>query len=147
VALSQFAPELSLAISAGSATQIVQLGQELLANPQRMAALNQSIADALGQPVQNMAGMVQDVISSALPTAHAEGGTPDPTMGAAGTLKTAQSTLSSSTTSSSSADVTIHPGAFQVVVNGNADSVTVTQLQRCLQDWNDELLHQVRGRR
>jgi phage-related protein len=146
-ALSQFAPELSQAISAGAATQIVAAGTALLSNPQRMAALNTSIADALGQPVTDMATRVQDVISSALPTARAEGGTVDPTMGAAGTLKSAQSTVSSSSTVSHTTPVTIHPGAFQVNVSGNADSVTVSQLQRCLKDWNDELLHQVRGRR
>jgi hypothetical protein len=94
-----------------------------------------------------MATRVQDVISSALPTATAEGGTIDPTMGAAGTLKSAQSTVSGSSTVSHTTPVTIHPGAFQVTVNGNADSVTISQLQRCLKDWNDELLHQVRGRR
>jgi phage-related protein len=146
-ALSQFAPELSQAISAGAATQIVTAGTALLSSPQRMAALNQSIADALGQPVTDMATRVQDVISSALPTATAEGGTIDPTMGAAGTLKSAQSTVSGSSTVSHTTPVTIHPGAFQVTVNGNADSVTISQLQRCLKDWNDELLHQVRGRR
>jgi phage-related protein len=146
-ALSQFAPELSQAISAGAATQIVTAGTALLSSPQRMAALNQSIADALGQPVTDMATRVQDVISSALPTATAEGGTIDPTMGAAGTLKSAQSTVSGSSTVSHTTPVTIHPGAFQVTVNGNADSVTISQLQRCLKDWTDELLHQVRGRR
>jgi phage-related protein len=147
VALSQFAPELSQAISAGAATQIVAAGTALLSSPERMAALNASIADALGEPVASMATRVQDVISSALPTARAEGGTVDPTMGAAGTLKSAQSTVSSSSTVSHTTPVNIHPGAFQVNVNGNADSVTVSQLQRCLKDWNDELLHQVRGRR
>ena len=54
--------------------------------------------------------------------------------------------LKSSATSTSN-PVTIHPGAFQVNVAGNADSVTVAQLQQSLRDWNDELLHQVRGRR
>lgn len=49
--------------------------------------------------------------------------------------------------SAGSGDVNIHEGAFQVTINGNADSVTVAQLQQTLTDWNNELVYQLRGRR
>jgi len=59
-------------------------------------------------------------------------------------LRAAQSTVK--TTTATAPVMTIADGAFQVTIEGNADSVTVDQLRNTLVAWSDDILHQYEGR-
>jgi hypothetical protein len=62
-------------------------------------------------------------------------------------ITVSQQTIERLRTGSSRPAVTFHDGAFKITINGDADAVTINELQRVLRDWSDEIIHEFEGRR
>jgi len=67
-AFTRLAPELSMALKAGSRTDIVSAGQQVLANDQRLAAIAADISQQIGAPIADISSALRNLVNSAMPT-------------------------------------------------------------------------------
>lgn len=61
---SRLAPELMMAISAGSRDQAQSLAMQLELNPDRLAAIGQALSQQLGVPIDSVSSAINDLVSA-----------------------------------------------------------------------------------
>jgi hypothetical protein len=124
---AQLAPTLNLALQTGAGEQIQSAAQAILSNSARMEAISSAISTGVGggYTVQDLTAKLDAYTRAAPPLPPA----------------TAISNTSAGGTH-------VAEGALQlsVTVQGNADTVTVKQLEACLNQFGDSILREVTGR-
>jgi hypothetical protein len=140
--IQQVAPELWMTLQSGAVGQAGALAQGILGNPGRMSALQQAISGQAGGATANISELLSNLVKSVAPaTANYTPQAPSATA-AAQLLDTANSTLTSTT------GTTVAEGAIQMplTIQGNADSVTVRQLQGTLQQFGSQIVQELVAR-
>jgi hypothetical protein len=117
----QLAPDLYEALSKGAKDQIVALADRLAEKPKTSDDIARIVAATHVQPTESAAQKATQAAAAAAAVAPAPAPAPAP-------------------------QLTFQAGAFQVVIHGNADAVTVGQLQATMKAWGAEILHQYQGR-
>lgn len=141
--IQQIAPDLWMTLQSGAVDQAGGIAQSILNNPARMSAIQQSISQHAGGANANISELLGTLVSSIKPTGNMTGPTA-PTQTATALLNTASDVISTATSSGT----TIAEGAIPVslVVQGNADSVTVRQLQGTLQAFGNQIVQELVAR-
>ena len=144
--IQQVAPDLWMTLQSGAVDQAGGIAQSILNNPARMAAIQQSISQQAGGANANISELLSTLVQSVKPTGNMTNApTAAATVTATDLLNTASDVI---TTSSTTSGTTIAEGAIPVslVVQGNADSVTVRQLQGTLQAFGSQIVQELVAR-